>query len=183
MNIGIDEVGRGAWAGPLLVVAAAGDPVAAVKDSKTLSRKSRVALTQELRQVCRFGEGWVSAREIDEYGLTRAMKVAVGRALEMLGAKPGDSIIMDGHINYCAPKFANVRAVIKADALHPIVSAASIYAKVARDTYMATLDAELLGYNFAQHVGYGTRAHKEAIERLGVTEHHRLSFKPVKALA
>ncbi|MCA9342720.1 ribonuclease HII [Candidatus Saccharibacteria bacterium] len=180
--IGIDEVGRGAWAGPLLVVAASQITLIdfPVNDSKKLTKKQREAIFEKLRQICKFGEGWVEADEIDKLGLTKAMRLGVARALKALGAKETEEIIMDGHINYCEPKFVNVECVIKADAKYPVVSAASIYAKVTRDNYMAKLSEKHQEYNFANNVGYGTAGHRQAINDFGVTKYHRLSYKPVK---
>ncbi len=180
--IGIDEVGRGAWAGPLLVVAARETtPINVfVDDSKKLTKKQREATYEKLRQIYNFGEGWVEATEIDKHGLSNAMKLGVARALKALDVKRDEAIIMDGHINYCEPKYTNVKCVIKADAKYPVVSAASIYAKVTRDNYMTKLSEEHEEYNFANNVGYGTALHRQAISDHGVTKHHRLSYKPVK---
>jgi ribonuclease HII len=181
MLIGIDEVGRGCWAGPLLVVAAKGENLPAVKDSKLLSRLQRETLYDQLSAACSFGEGWVEPAEIDEHGLTQAMRLAVKRALTALKVTHQDEIIMDGAINYCSPEFTNVQCVIKADSLHPIVSAASIYAKVTRDNYMVELARKYPGYGFEKHVGYGTAAHTQALRELGVCVEHRMSYKPIKA--
>lgn len=183
--IGIDEVGRGAWAGPLLVVAARqnSDIATVLNDSKKLSKKQREELFDALQQFCSFGEGWVSPNEIDELGLTGAMKIGVKRALEGLDARRDEAIIMDGHINYCAPEYLNVVCEVKADANHPVVSAASIYAKVSRDNYMAELATETQGYGFESNVGYGTAKHIDGIKSQGVTKHHRRSYKPVRELA
>lgn len=180
--IGIDEVGRGAWAGPLLVVAARDvtDLPDGLNDSKVLSRVAREKLAPRIQQACDLGEGWVMAREIDAIGLTPAMELAVARALEALGASPEEEIIMDGHINYCPARFTSAVAVIDADAEHPIVSAASIYAKVTRDNYMAELAEQMPGYGFEKHVGYGTKIHMEALATLGVSSQHRLSYRPIK---
>lgn len=182
--IGIDEVGRGCWAGPLLVVAAraTGPLPNGLADSKTLSKKRREALFYEIKLFCELGEGWVQPSEIDENGLTKAMQLGVERALGALGAGTNEEIIMDGNINYCPLKYANVTCVIDADALHPIVGAASIYAKVLRDKYMAKIAKQLPGYGFDKHVGYGTKTHMTALIAYGVTEHHRISFKPIKKL-
>ncbi len=180
--IGIDEVGRGAWAGPLLVVAArqCRDLPSEVDDSKVLSRRKREDLIAAITAVCDVGEGWVSSNEVDTYGLTNAMKLGVERALKAVGARPDEEIIMDGHINYCAPNFVNVQAIIDADATHAIVSAASIYAKVTRDAHMTKLAVEFPNYGFEAHVGYGTKRHSEALASLGVCIHHRRSYKPIK---
>lgn len=181
--IGIDEVGRGCWAGPLLVVAARqkGTLPVGLADSKKLSKTQREALFEAIVRSCDIGEGWVEPTEIDEHGLTEAMRLAVARALAVLGAAPSEQIIMDGTYNYCAPEFTQVECVAKADDLHPIVSAASIYAKVRRDQFM-TEQAELHpNYGFEKHVGYGTAFHIEALKTLGICELHRRSYKPVQA--
>lgn len=185
--IGIDEVGRGCWAGPLLVVAArARKPLPlGLKDSKKLSRQQREAFRQLIIDSCDVGEGWVTSAEIDRLGLTWAMKLAVQRALSVLPApvRNDEEIIMDGLINYCSGEYTNVTCVAKADDLYPIVSAASIYAKLERDAYMRQLDGPYLKYQFASHVGYGTKLHMEMLTLHGVSDQHRLSFAPVKKLA
>lgn len=180
--VGIDEVGRGSWAGPLLVVAArpTGALPLGLADSKLLTRKQREALFYNLTSSFQFGEGWVEPNEIDQLGLTEAMKLGVKRALVALDVKPADEIIMDGHINFCPDEFSKVRCVIKADSLHPVVSAASIYAKVSRDSKMTKLAKQFPGYGFEKHVGYGTKAHSQAIKKQGICQLHRLSYKPVK---
>ncbi len=183
MLIGIDEVGRGCWAGPLLVVAArqTGALPNGLTDSKLLTKKQREAIFYNLTSNFQFGEGWVEPAEIDHAGLTAAMKLGVSRALRALRVTTTDDIIMDGHINYCDGAFTNVQCVIKADRLHPIVSAASIYAKVTRDNHMARLAAAFPGYGFEAHVGYGTKAHITALEKLGACQLHRTSYKPIQA--
>lgn len=182
--IGIDEVGRGCWAGPLLVVAAR--QVSALplglKDSKLLSKKQRENLFAEIIQTCELGEGWVYPTEIDELGLSGAMKLGVARALAAIHVTNDEEIIMDGNINYCDATFTNVQTVIKADNLYPIVSAASIYAKVLRDNEMAEQARLYAGYGFELHVGYGTKSHREALQKLGVCDLHRKSYKPVYSL-
>lgn len=181
MLIGVDEVGRGSWAGPLLVVAAiqTGSLPAGLTDSKKLTKDQRHFLFYNLKSNFSFGEGWVSASEIDNQGLTGAMKLGVARALEAIGAQSTDEIIMDGHINYCDVSFTNVRCIVKADASQPIVSAASIYAKVTRDKLMAKLAEEHPEYGFEKHVGYGTKAHIDALRTHGICKLHRISYKPV----
>lgn len=182
--IGIDEVGRGCWAGPLLVVAARqmGYLPAGLLDSKLLSRKKREALFYEIQLACELGEGWVTPSEIDSLGLSKAMYLGVERALSDLNAKNDEAIIMDGNINYYAAEFINARAVIDADATNPLVSAASIYAKVLRDRYMAKAALEYPHYQFEKHVGYGTKLHNEMLKLHGVCDLHRLSYNPIKAL-
>lgn len=182
--IGIDEVGRGCWAGPLLVVAARQkEPLPAqLKDSKLLSRSVRSQLKVFIEKACDLGEGWVMPAEIDHLGLTRAMELGVERALTALQAKPDETIIMDGNMNYCDPMFVRASAVIAADKTFPIVSAASIFAKVTRDRYMAELPERYYIYEFDRHVGYGTKLHLELLKKHGVSDMHRTSFKPIKAL-
>jgi len=185
--IGIDEVGRGCWAGPLLVVAARQTDALplGLKDSKKLSKKARENFIEQIKQTCEIGEGWVTPAEIDELGLTGAMKLAVQRALSVLPTPEGynEKVIMDGSINYCPDKYTNVQCVPKADDLYPVVSAASIYAKVERDNYMAELNGPYLNYQFDKHVGYGTKLHLEMLKLHGICDQHRLSFAPIKKLA
>src|SRR5438045_2946675 len=148
--IGVDEVGRGSWAGPLVIVAAAAvtDLPEGIKDSKVLSKKQRDELFDQIKECCKLGEGWVQPEEIDKYGLAQAMRIGISRALLMLGAAQNDKIIMDGKINYCPTESANVECVVDADALYPIVSAASIYAKVLRDQHMTRLAQIYPDYGF-----------------------------------
>jgi ribonuclease HII len=179
MVVGIDEVGRGAWAGPLVVGAVLlGDiSIAGLTDSKLLSKKQRNQLDIEIRQKARaIGLGWVSAKQIDAVGLSEALKLASRRALTHI-KQDYVSIIIDGTIALIDDP--RVTLIKKADLLVPAVSAASIIAKVARDNYMAHMDMVFPGYTFSSHVGYGTRVHQEAINRLGVTPLHRLSFAPL----
>lgn len=180
--IGIDEVGRGAWAGPLLVVAVR--PIAklskSLDDSKKLTKTYREALIQDIKNACEIGEGWVSASEIDAIGLSKAMKLAVKRALTAISATGNEEIVMDGNINYCDPLYVDVTCVIGGDAKHPEIMAASVYAKVIRDKKMAELAKAYPEYGFESHVGYGTKRHIDALNRFGVSKIHRLSYKPVR---
>lgn len=180
--IGVDEVGRGCWAGPLLVVAvrARDDLPAGLADSKTLAKKRREELAELLLAVCDFGEGWVEPAEIDALGLTGAMKLGVARAFQNLKVAYDEEVIMDGAINYCAPAYVRVNCVVRADANHSIVSAASIYAKVRRDARMTELAKTHPDYGFDRHVGYGTAAHLGALRKYGLTPLHRKSYKPVR---
>lgn len=186
MILGIDEVGRGPWAGPLVVGAVVlGDAaIAGLADSKKLSAKRRVLLAAEITEAAAgVGLGWVHAEEIDAIGLSAALKVATRRAVEQIKV-PYHEIIIDGTINFLAgtSKESYVSVLPKADALIESVSAASIVAKVARDTWMAEQDEAYPGYGFASHVGYGTAAHRAALEAHGVTPLHRRSFAPIASL-
>jgi len=183
MILGIDEVGRGPWAGPLVVgaVVLGGAEIDGLTDSKKLSKKKRETLDVIIReQAAGWGLGWVQADELDAIGLGPALRLATRRAVEGIKV-PYHEIIIDGTINFLADttKGRYVTTMPKADLLVPSVSAASIIAKVARDHFMAQQDALFPGYNFASHVGYGTAAHRVAIELHGITPLHRLSFAPL----
>lgn len=182
--IGIDEVGRGCWAGPLLVVAARQRESLpdGLKDSKLLSKLQRQNLLVPILESCDIGEGWVEHSEIDRYGLAEAMRRGVERALAALNASSGEEIIMDGTVNYCGAVFSNVLTVPKADNLYQIVSAASIVAKVKRDDFMTQIAKEYPNYQFEKHVGYGTKLHSELLKQFGVSPIHRLSYKPIQIL-
>jgi ribonuclease HII len=181
MTVGVDEVGRGSWAGPLVAGAVALDvPIAGLADSKKLSKAERVRLDAEIRlHAVAFGLGWVTPQEIDEIGLTEAVRLAMQRAMAEIRL-PYDEVVVDGNYNFLSedPKSS---CVIKADDTVPAVSAASILAKVARDAYMSNASLTYPGYHFENHVGYGTAAHAAAIELQGICDLHRRSFAPVRA--
>lgn len=181
-TVGIDEVGRGCWAGPLVAGAVVlNAPIAGLKDSKRLSKKQRQNLAAEIQlQAVAIGLGWVQPAEIDALGLTAAVRLAMERAVEQIRVDY-DELIIDGNFNFF-PDNPKARAIIKADDCVPAVSAASIVAKVARDKYMNQLDGNYLNYQFAKHVGYGTALHVEMLKKFGVSDLHRRSFKPIAAL-
>lgn len=177
MIVGIDEVGRGAWAGPLLVAAAQLDEDRGYRDSKSLSAQRRQHLALQLRQSnAHIGFGWVSSSEIDRLGLSASMRLAVERSL-LPWASEEPKVLIDGSVDYLKK---NSEAIIKGDAIVPEISAASIVAKVARDSFMKKLHLLFPEYAFESNVGYGTKAHRDALERIGVSAHHRLSYKPVQ---
>lgn len=187
MILGIDEVGRGPWAGPLVVGAVVlpdDHTLDGLTDSKKLSAKRRDELDVLIReQALGWGLGWVHADELDSLGLSASLKLATIRAVEAVKA-PYHEIIIDGTINFLkeTSKGQYVTTLAKADLLVPAVSAASIIAKVARDTYMQQQDALFPGYGFGTHVGYGTAKHQQALNELGVTSLHRTSFAPIAKL-
>lgn len=187
MILGIDEVGRGPWAGPLVVgaVVLGGAEIDGLTDSKKLTKKRREVLDAVIREKSQaVALGWVTASELDGIGMSEALRLATRRAVEQIKA-PYTEIIIDGTINFLSDtgKGPYVTTLPKADALIPSVSAASIVAKVARDAYMMAQDQVYPGYGFAAHVGYGVAKHREAIEKLGVTPLHRLSFAPLRKYA
>jgi len=188
MILGVDEVGRGPWAGPLVVgaVVLADEQStelvrAGLTDSKKLTKRQRESLARMIHaSATSIGLGWVTAEEIDSRGLSQSLSLATRRAVEQINT-PYHQIIIDGTINFLRGTFKEpyVTTLKKADTLIPAVSAAAIVAKVARDAYMCEQDAIYPGYHFASHVGYGTAQHQEAIKSLGITPLHRLSFRPL----
>ncbi|MBQ9020192.1 ribonuclease HII [Candidatus Saccharibacteria bacterium] len=188
--LGIDEVGRGPWAGPLVIgaVILPKNPPAWVEkltDSKKLTPKKREELAPLiLKESTSATLGWVSARELDTIGLSSALKLATRRAVRQIHDAPFTEIIIDGTSNFLSgtPLENRVTILKKADLLIKEVSAASIIAKVARDHYMVALAEVYPGYGFENHLGYGTAAHRQALETLGPTPEHRTSFKPIQNL-
>lgn len=180
MIVGIDEVGRGCMAGPLVAGAVLLEkPIRGLKDSKLLTRQQREVFDVRIRErALAFGLGWVSAEELDTVGLTGAVRLAMERALAHITV-PYESVIIDGNYNFLK-HIANTSTMIKADNVVPAVSAASIIAKVARDNWMIQAAQEFPGYGFESHVGYCTKAHREAVTRLGITSLHRMTFSPVR---
>ena len=194
MILGIDEVGRGPWAGPLVVgaVILGGAEIEGLNDSKKLTKKRRETLDEVIRkQSAAWALGWVSAGELDEVGMTKALRLATRRAVKQIQSRckennlAFDEIIIDGTVNFLADTALEqyVTVMAKADGLIPSVSAASIIAKVARDQFMAEQDVIYPGYGFASNAGYGVAKHRAAIERLGVTPLHRLGFAPLAKYA
>ena len=197
--LGIDEVGRGPLAGPLVIGAVIlprdengelPEWTAELRDSKKLSAKKREALDAVIREKAIFGLGWVFADELDKVGISEALRLATRRAVEEVQGKAKkmgasfSQIVIDGKINFLSgTKLGRfVSTAVKADDLVKEVSAASIVAKVARDHYMYELGAKYPGYGFEKHVGYGTAAHMAAIRELGVCPEHRKSFEPIKSM-
>lgn len=183
MILGIDEVGRGPWAGPLVVGAVVlnNAVIDGLTDSKKLSKKQREHLSQLIIESnAEIGLGWVHPDELDKIGLSNSLIEATKRAVSQI-TSPYHEIIIDGTINFLKEtnKSQYVTTLKKADLLIQSVSAASIVAKVARDQYMNEQALLYPEYGFSSNVGYGTAAHIAAIARSGVTPLHRLSFAPL----
>lgn len=177
MIIGIDEVGRGPLAGPLVVCAVKipdGVIVEGITDSKKISPKKREKLFNEMVNKFHYSLGWVSADEIDDYGLSIALKIAASKALVELEPN-NEKIITDGNMRFF-PLYNNEQTIIKADSKIPEVGAASIIAKVIRDRRMAALEDKYPGYNFITNKGYGTKEHITEIKVKGYSPIHRKSF-------
>ncbi|WP_406006353.1 ribonuclease HII [Streptomyces sp. NBC_00637] len=181
---GVDEVGRGAWAGPVTVCAAVTGlrrPPAGLTDSKLLTVKRRNELSQELLTwVTSHALGHASPEEIDDLGMTAALRLAAGRALAALPVRP-DAVILDGKHDYLGTPW-RVRTVIKGDQSCVAVAAASVIAKVQRDKMMAELGIDHADFGFADNAGYPSPVHKAALEERGPTPLHRLSWAYLDAL-
>ncbi|MDA0566123.1 ribonuclease HII [Streptomonospora sp. S1-112] len=175
---GVDEVGRGAWAGPVVVCAAVTDgtpPPEGLTDSKRLTPQRRAAMAELLRPWVRdHAFGQADPAEIDDLGMTRALRLAASRALAGLRHRP-DAVILDGKHDFLGSPW-RVRTQIQADLRCVSVAAASVLAKVHRDTYMAGLDTHFPDYGFATGVGYPSPVHRAALADLGPTPHHRMSW-------
>lgn len=180
--VGIDEVGRGCWAGPLVAAAVVlHRPIPGLRDSKKLTKKERERLAVIITEkALATGIGWVSPSELDEIGLTEAVRRAMQRALDQITCSY-DKIIIDGNYNYLI-QTGKSEVLIKADDLIPAVSAASIIAKVARDQYMTNLEGDYKKYQFERHVGYGTALHQQMLAEHGLSDMHRRLFKPIQLL-
>lgn len=180
---GVDEVGRGPLAGPVVAAAVILDPacpIVGLADSKALTEKRRQALDIEIREkALAWALGRAEVEEIDALNILQASLLAMQRAVAALPVVPHRALV-DG--NRCPLLACPAEAVIKGDQTVPAISAASIIAKVARDAEMVALDAIYPGYGFAVHKGYPTKAHLEALDRLGVLHIHRRSFAPVRKL-
>jgi ribonuclease HII len=179
---GVDEVGRGCWAGMVTVGAVHFERVSAVpsgiRDSKLLTPKRRSELFSEILLVANVGIGSADENEIDSVGIVGALGLAAERALNNLST-PVDAVILDGNSNYLTRKIHTV-ARPKADDTSMSVAAASIMAKVTRDRLMELLDAAYPGYGFASHKGYGSTHHQKMLDLRGLSEVHRRSYAPMK---
>tara|TARA_B100001248_G_C27381072_1_gene456978 strand:- start:329 stop:883 length:555 start_codon:yes stop_codon:yes gene_type:complete len=178
---GVDEVGRGSLVGP--VYAAAVIPNKSIdlklfKDSKSLSKKKREVLYKYIKKNSIWAIGKASNKEIDKINILQASMLAMKRAIKKLKKKPS-YILIDGNR---IPDLKNfkMRAIIKGDQKIPIISAASILAKVSRDKFITSLAKKNSGYFWHQNFGYGTKKHLSAIKKLGISIHHRRSFSPIK---
>ncbi|MBH8579614.1 ribonuclease HII [Bisbaumannia pacifica] len=178
---GVDEVGRGPLVGAVVAAAVILDParpIAGLNDSKALSAKRRQSLDDEIRErALAFAVAEASPAEVDELNIYHATHLAMRRAIDAL-SPAAEYLLVDG--NRLPGHPLPGQAVVKGDARHPAIAAASILAKVARDAQMLALDGRHPDYGFARHKGYPTREHLAALERLGPLPEHRRSFAPVK---
>lgn len=183
LTAGVDEAGRGPLAGPVIAAAVILDPekpVSGIADSKKLKANQRETLSGLIQQrALAWAIGRAEVEEIDRINILQATLLAMSRAVAALPLA-AQHLLVDG--NHCPQVACRVEAVIGGDASIPVIGAASILAKVARDREMVALDALYPGYGFAVHKGYPTQAHLQALSRLGICKIHRRSFSPVKRL-
>lgn len=180
---GIDEVGRGPWAGPVVATAVILDAArlpealaAAIDDSKRLTPVARETIAAELPAFARIAIGAATVDEIAVRNILGATFLAMNRAVARLGVVP-DLALVDGNRTPALP--CPARAIVGGDGLSLSIAAASIVAKVTRDRLMARLGSRYPGFGWERNAGYGTPEHRAALKRLGVTPHHRRSFAPI----
>ena len=180
---GVDEAGRGPWAGPVsasAVILNPDDLPAGIDDSKALTHARREALEIEIKaRALAWGVGFASVEEIDEHNILHATGLAMCRAIEAMAIQPAAALV-DGNYGFKLP--CMVQTVIKGDSLSLSIAAASILAKTARDRLMVELDAQYPGYGFAGHKGYNAPIHSAALKALGPCPAHRRSWAPIRAL-
>jgi len=179
---GIDEAGRGPWAGPVVagaVILDQGNYPEGLNDSKKLTEKKREFLFEELQKFACIGVGIASVEEIDNLNILNATKLAMSRAFEDLATRP-DVALIDGNQPPALP--VTTEYVIKGDSKSLSIAAGSIIAKVTRDRMMQDLATEFPHYAWERNAGYGTQAHQDGLATHGITIHHRKSFAPIKKL-
>ena len=180
---GVDEAGRGPWAGPVsagAVILNPDDLPEGIDDSKALTAARRAALEVEIKaRALAWGVGFASVEEIAELNILHATGLAMCRAVEALGVEPTAALV-DGNYRFKLP--CEVRTVVGGDGLSLSIAAASILAKTARDRLMVELDGVYPGYGFASHKGYSAPAHQAALKALGPCPAHRRGWAPIRAL-
>ena len=180
LTCGIDEAGRGPWAGPVVAAAVILKPEEVpddLADSKVMSAARRERAYEQILAEATVGVGVSSVSEIDRLNILQATMLAMVRAVADLGVQPTQAVIDGNRVPEGLP--CPARAIVKGDATVPAISAASIVAKVTRDRLMVALAQQFPGYGWETNAGYGVKAHAAALETLGVTPHHRRSFKPI----
>ena len=179
ITAGVDEVGRGCLAGPVVsaaVVLKKGINLKLLKDSKKISFKKREEISEHIKQNSCYAIGIASVEEILNLNILQASLLSMSRAIEKLKIKPGLTLI-DG--NFAPAGLKNYQTIINGDEKIKVISAASIIAKVYRDRFMIKLSEKYSNYAWERNFGYGTKAHLEGLKNFGVTSHHRKGFKPI----
>ena len=176
---GVDEVGRGCLAGPVVsaaVIFKKGIDLGLLKDSKKITFNNRKKISDHIKSNSYYSIGIASVNEILNLNILQASLLSMKRAVERLVVKPG-IILIDGSF---APKgLQNFKTIVNGDEKIKVISAASIIAKVYRDNLMIKLSKKYSNYSWERNFGYGTKAHLKGLKKFGVTEHHRKSFKPI----
>ena len=176
---GIDEVGRGCLAGPVVsaaVILKEGVNLKILEDSKKISFKKRLEISEHIKSNSHYAVGLASVKEILDLNILQASLLSMKRALNQLTIKP-DLTLIDG--NFAPSGLKNYKTIINGDEKIKVISAASIIAKVFRDKLMIKLAEEFSNYAWESNFGYGTKAHLKGLKKFGITSHHRKSFKPV----
>ena len=179
ITAGVDEVGRGCLAGPVVsaaVILKKGINLKLLKDSKKITFNNRKKISDHIKHFSYYGIGIASVKEILELNILQASLLSMKRAIDQLAVKPGLTLI-DG--NFAPKGLKNYKSIINGDEKVKVISAASIIAKVFRDNLMIKLSAKFSNYAWERNFGYGTKAHLEGLKKFGVTIHHRKGFKPV----
>lgn len=180
---GVDEAGRGPWAGPVAagaVILSAEDVPEGIDDSKALTAERREALAVEIKaRAVAWGVGFASPEEIEKLNILQATGLAMCRAIEAMGVQPKAALV-DGNYRFKLP--CDVETAVGGDGLSLSIAAASILAKTARDAIMIAMDAEYPGYGFASHKGYNAPAHQAALKAMGPCAIHRRGWAPIRAL-
>ena len=179
ITAGVDEVGRGCLAGPVVsaaVILKKGIDLKLLKDSKKISFKKREEISEHIKKNSYYAIGIASVEEILNLNILQASLLSMSRAIEKLKIKPGLTLI-DG--NFAPAGLKNYKTIINGDEKIKVISAASIIAKVYRDKFMIKLSEKYSNYAWEKNFGYGTKAHLEGLKNFGVTSHHRKGFKPI----
>ena len=176
---GVDEVGRGCLAGPVVsaaVILRQGIDLSLLKDSKKISFKKRIEISKHIKLNSIYAVGMASVEEILKINILQAALLSMKRAIDKLSINP-ELILIDG--NFAPKGLKNFKTIINGDEKIKAISAASIIAKVYRDELMIKLSEKFQNYAWERNFGYGTKAHIEGLKKFGVTSHHRKGFKPV----
>jgi ribonuclease HII len=179
IRAGVDEVGRGCLAGPVVsaaVILREGIDLSLLKDSKKISFKKRIEISNHIKLNSIYAVGVASVEEISKINILQASLLSMKRAINQLSVKP-ELILIDG--NFAPKGLKNFKTVINGDEKIKSISAASIIAKVYRDQLMIKLSEKFQNYAWERNFGYGTKAHMEGLKKFGVTSHHRKDFKPI----
>ena len=179
ITAGVDEVGRGCLAGPVVsaaVILKEGINLKLLKDSKKITFKKREEISKHIKNNSYFAIGVASVEEILYLNILQASLLSMKRAIKKLAVKPGLTLI-DG--NFAPKGLKNFKTIINGDEKIKVISAASIVAKVYRDTFMIKLSEKFSNYAWERNFGYGTKAHLDGLKKFGITMHHRKGFKPI----